>query len=904
MNPDADDPWLLALGAAVSDGKPIDWDAAARSAPDAERRQLVEDMRRVADLAAAHGEPSSGRWRHLLLFEKVGEGAFGAVYRGWDPQLERDVAVKLLSRSGGDGASPIDEARHLARVRHGNIVTVYGADRDAGQTGLWMEYLKGQTLEAIVRTTGPMSAREATGVGLDLSHALSALHGAGLLHRDIKATNVMRETGGRIVLMDFSGAQAAARGIDAGRFSGTPLFMAPELFGGGAATPASDVYSLGVLLFYLLTGTLPVIGSNLEELKEAHAAGARKRLRDLRPDLPDAIVQVIERTIGVDPARRFETAGDLESALLAASGVPDRPSAAPANEARWWRVAALLALVALGAAAAFWPRPSGDLPATVRFVVGPPYLAGGWPRLSPQGTLAFGAVVEGRGRFWVRGLDAPDGHVLAATTAAETPFWSPDGRTLAFFADGQLEKIEIAGGDAQVVTAAPTPHGGDWSGTRIVFATDAGIFRIAPDGTERAQVTAVDAARGDYQHAWPEFLPDGKRFLYVIRSRQSDRTGLYLGSIDGSVSTRVMDAYSRTAYSAGHILYVRDGTLEAQPFDPVRAVPIGQPAPLATHVKFHPRSDAAFDVTPDGGVLAYSAQSELSTTKLTLYDRRGREVRALTPAAPTYRQPRFSPDGNRIVAEKGDPSGKRTDLWIFDLARGNESNITSGSDNEHNVNPAWSPDGTRVAYSKRRNDQYEIVSKLVEGAGPDEPLASLDGDTMLEDWSPDNKYLSACLRRDGLWIIPLDRRNKPWRVRADARVEAWQSEFSPDSKWIAYTGEEAGRPEVYVEPVPGTGHRVQISPRGGGEPHWRADGKELFFLGADSTLQSIDVTAADWQHSPPTPFFRIVVGEIGGKLDYSPSPDGQLVVVNVFVADPVATPIDLIVNWLSLLKRR
>jgi serine/threonine protein kinase len=244
MTPDVDDPWLLALGAAIADGKTVDWDAALRSAPDAERRVLVEGMRRVAELAAAHSAQPTGKWRHLLLYEKIGEGASGDVYRGWDPRLERDVAVKLLSRSAAD--VPVDEARHLARVRHANIVTVYGADRDGTQSGLWMEYLKGQTLDAIVRAAGPMSARETTGIALDLSHALSALHGAGLLHRDIKATNVMREVGGRIVLMDFSGAHARAhRGDAAARFSGTPLFMAPELFDGGAATPASDVYSLG-----------------------------------------------------------------------------------------------------------------------------------------------------------------------------------------------------------------------------------------------------------------------------------------------------------------------------------------------------------------------------------------------------------------------------------------------------------------------------------------------------------------------------------------------------------------------------------------------------------------------------------------------------------------------------------
>ncbi len=906
MSPDADDPWLLALGAAVSDGKPIDWDAIVNEAPDGERRALVENMRRVADLAAPREERPVRRWRHLELHEQIGEGAFGTVYRGWDPALELEVAVKLLARSRGDDASPIDEARHLARVRHGNVVLVYGADRDAGQAGLWMEYLKGQTLAEIVRATGPMSAREAIGVALDLSHALSALHGVGLLHRDIKASNVMREVGGRIVLMDFSGAHAATPPEGARpSFSGTPLFMAPELFQGGTATPASDVYSLGALLFFLLSGAMPVTGTSIDDLKNAHAAGTRKRLRDLRPDLPDAIVQVVERMTVADPLRRFQTAGELEAALLAASGVQDRPGLAPVSPgARWWP-AAIVAVAALVIAAIAWPRPPAVTPpALIHFTVGPPYLSGGWPRLSPQGTVAFGTLVEGHSRFFVRGLDAPDGHVLAATTAAETPFWSPDGRTLAFFADGKMKKIAIAGGDAQEISAAPAPHGGDWSGNWILFATDGGIFRIAPDGTERAQVTTIDTARSDYQHAWPEFLPDGKRFLYVVRSRQAERTGLYLGSIDGSVNTRVMDVYSRTAYSAGRIFYVRDSTLEAQPFDPARAVPLGQPAPIAAHVKFHPRSDAAFDVTPDGSVLAYSAESELSTTKLTLYDRRGREVRALTPAQPTYRQPRFSPDGHRVVAEKGDPAGKRTDLWLFDLERGGESRLTSVTENEHNVNPAWSPDGTRIAYSKRRNDQYEIVTRLVEGTKPEEPFAALDGDTMLEDWSLDNKYLSACLRRDGLWIIPIDRKVKPWRVREDSRIETWQSAFSPDSRWIAYTEEQGGRPEVFVEPVPSTGTRSQISTHGGGEPHWRADGKELYYLGADGTLQSVDLTAADWQHSAPTARFRVIVGEIGGKLDYSPSPDGQFFVVNVFVADPAVTPIDLIVNWLSLLNRK
>ena len=900
MTPDADDPWLLALGAAVADGKTIDWDAAERNAPDAERRALVERMRRVAELAAAHGAQPTGKWRHLLLYEKIGEGAFGAVYRGSDPQLDRDVAVKLLSRSGGEGA-PIDEARHLARVRHGNIVTVYGADRDGGQSGLWMEYVKGQTLDAIVRATGPMSAREAIGVALDLTQALSALHGAGLLHRDVKATNVMREVGGRIVLMDFSGAHARARRVDpAGRFSGTPLFMAPELFDGGAATPASDVYSLGVLLFFLLTGALPVTGRDVADLRAAHAAGTRQRLRDLRPDLSDAVVQVVERMTAADPARRYQTAGELESALLGASGVGTRPAPAPAAQ-WWWPVVVSAVLVAL-VGVLLWHSTSDTGP-LVRFTVGPPYMSNGWPRLSQQGTLAFGTVVDARDRFWVRPLDAADpGHALEGTTARETPFWSPDGKTLAFFEDGTLKRISIDGGDAQKITDAPGPHGGDWYENWILFATDAGIFRIAPDGTQLTQLTAPDKNQGDRQHGWPEFLPDGNRFLYLVRSSRAERSGLYLGSIDGRAATRLMDAYSRTAYSAGHILYVRDGVLQAQPFDPVRGVITGQPAPIASHIKFHPKTDAAFDATP-AGVLAYATEPGLSTTRLALFDRRGRELRAIAPPAQTYRQPRFSPDGTRLVAEKGASSAVSTDLWLFDLTRGGESRLTAAPADEHFVNPAWSPDGKRIAFSKRVDGRFVIVVKEIESAAPEERLAALDGDTLLEDWSHDNKYLSAEVRRSGLWIIPLDRRRKPWLAHADPRIEIWQSEFSPDSRYIAYTSEESGRPEVFVEPLPATGARWQISMHGGGEPHWRADGRELFYLTPDGMIESLAVNGGDWQHGAPTPLFRAVVSEIGGKLDYSVAPDGQTIVVNVFVADPAVPPIDVVVNWPALLKR-
>src|SRR3954465_759461 len=325
-----EDAWLIALGSAVSDGAEVDWDQAERQATDASRKQILHQLRGLPQIVNAHRSdalnPDDGpraqaapsrHWRHIVLFEIIGSGAFGTVYRGWDPALDRDVAVKLSPATDGS-ASPLEEARHLARVRHTNVVTVYGADHEGDETGIWMEYINGHTLAQIVSDTGPLSAREATGVGVDLCRALAALHGAALLHRDIKAQNVMREVGGRIVLMDFSGARAIHPDAREMVMSGTPLYMAPEVLTHGAATVASDVYSLGVLLFFLLSGGLPTEGQTVAELKQAHAEGRRRRLRDMRPDVPDTIVQVIERAIASDAADRYQTIGEFEHALIAA----------------------------------------------------------------------------------------------------------------------------------------------------------------------------------------------------------------------------------------------------------------------------------------------------------------------------------------------------------------------------------------------------------------------------------------------------------------------------------------------------------------------------------------------------------------------------------------------------------
>lgn len=433
---------LVDLAASVADGTTdIDWDAAESSLQTDEDRQLLRDLKVLAGISdlhrkngppAAPTEPRSTRkvvgrigphpaadlptieehvlpirskapteyWGHLALLEQIGQGSFGHVYRAEDTRLDRDVALKLLrpGRATSELAEKIlHEGRILARIRHRNVVTVFGAEEREGRVGLWMEYVRGRTLEQLLRSQGPFGAREAALIGQELCRALAAVHKAGLVHRDVKAQNVMREEGGRLVLMDFGAGQVVQTEgqSPSGRLTGTPLYLAPELLRGEEATVRSDVYSLGVLLFHLVTAQYPVNAGSLDDLHDAHTSGRRLRLNDARPDLADDFIRVIERALSSDSRRRYASAGAMQEALSRSLGldstisVERQPTVAPGEHAvappvaasgagksgrRWWTVASFgfaggAALVA--ALAALWPAPTAKTPATPVSVLAP-----------------------------------------------------------------------------------------------------------------------------------------------------------------------------------------------------------------------------------------------------------------------------------------------------------------------------------------------------------------------------------------------------------------------------------------------------------------------------------------------------------------------------------------------------
>jgi Tol biopolymer transport system component len=914
-------PWLIALAADVCDGRLVDWDRAREQSNDPQTENVIRGLQRLARVVGAHrGEtavPSDAShasepkvWRHLILLEEVGKGAFGTVYRAWDPQLQREVALKRVTTSG---RAPWTEAQHLARIRHPNVVTVYGAEQDDHGVGIWMEFIEGHTLAAIVRERGAMSGREVAGIGIDVCRALSALHAAGLLHRDIKAQNVMREVGGRIVLMDFSGTGALA-GPSTTEVSGTPLYMAPELFDGHPASTATDTYSVGVLLFHLFSGRLPVEGSSLTQVRAAHKERRRIRLRDLRSDLPDPVVQIVERATSPEPSLRYQTAGDFEHALAgvlaphvsaAGSPVTTKSAAEPAHRSRtfaWVLAATTLAVATLIAGLFLRAQPVAPGP-EIHFTIGPPYNSGSWPRVSPDGRyVVFGATVEGHSVFWLRPLGAAEGRPIANTVANETPFWSWDSRRLAFFAEGKVKVIDADGSHVDTLTDVTHPCGGDWNADGVlVFGSDTGIHRVAQDGTGRLPLTTLDRARGEYRHCWPEFLPDGRHFLYVARSREPDQTSLYLASLDSPTRKRIMPGYSRVAYAAtGHLLFVRNAVLFAQPFDARTGALRGEPVTLATSIKFHPSDDAAFDVSTNG-VLIYRFNEGLSTTRVVLLDRRGRELQSLAPAG-FFGQPRLSPDGLRVAVEKRAAADAMPDIWMFDVERKATWQLTRSP--APDLRPVWSPDGREVVFSSKRGGSFDIYRRVVDQVQEEEVLWASDDNKRVEDWSQDGRLLAVSVPRKGLWTFDLHSRTASL-VRTIAGADnGMQAEFSPDAKFIAYSSDETGRPEVYVQRLDGSGARWQISSDGGCEPHWRDQGRELTFVDAEGWMTAVDVpTGERWKPETPRRLFRVSLPALFSGSNISMSGNSERIVVNTFVADPTVPAIHVIANAAPLAPR-
>lgn len=531
--------------------------------------------------------------------------------------------------------------------------------------------------------------------------------------------------------------------------------------------------------------------------------------------------------------------------------------------------------------------------------------------VSPDGQrLAFIASVSGkRPILWTQSLNELAARPVPGTEDASSPFWAPDSRAVAYFARGKLLRVDAGGGTPQKVCDAGASRGGTWNRDDvIVFAsnTNTGLARVSASGGSPVLATTLNADRKELAHRYPQFLPDGRHFLYSVRSALPEKRGVYLGSLDSTETKQLLsNSASRAAYDAsGFIMFVRDGLLFAQPSTPGGATS-GEPIQVASNVGGSTTDYTSFS-TSDDGVLAFAGPNS-QIARLTWYDRTGRKLG--TVGAPgDYVNFEISPDQKRLAFSLVDARLNSPDLWLYDLARGTSLRITSDPSTESS--PRWAPDGSRLAFRSDRGGQNDIFLKSAGGTGPDEPFLTDTGNNKLpSDWSPDGAYVvyHQALENSGqdIWVVPTsgDRKARPF---LQTPFNELQGRLSPDGRWMAYTSDESGNLEIYVRPFPSGAEKWLISTNGGSDAVWRHDGKELFYLGVDRKIMSVRVNSgAPFESDVPRPLFDTQVGALNPdyRNQYAVSNDGNRFLVNDLSEGSSSSPITVVLNWTQMLRK-
>ena len=866
------------------------------------------------------------------ILAALGAGGMGEVYRGRDAALNRDVALKILGERFAEDPDRLArfkrEAQVLASLNHPHIGAIYGVAEFPGGRALVLELVEGPTLADRI-AAGPIPLEEALPIARQIAEALAAAHELGTVHRDLKPANVKLRQDGVVKVLDFGLAKAlepAPMSADAaqsqtitspamtqmGMILGTAAYMSPEQAKGRPADKRSDVWSFGCVLFEMLTGRRVFAGEDLAETL-ARVLTKEPEWSLLPAETPPSIRRLLRRCLERDRSRRLADIADARLEIDERDGetnaaLPARPVSKLARRLPWAVASGALVLSILAFAILYSRRAPREALAATRFVIEPPpktELRGSFA-VSPDGRrVALRGVIEGKSILWVRALESLTAQPLAGTEEAGAPFWSPDSRFIGFFAEGKLKKIAATGGPAPILCDGPDGRGGSWNADGvIVFAPRAldVLYRVSSAGGTPVPLTRLDASRGELAHYHPHFLPDGRHFLYLAIGSQPELEGIRVGSLDSRETKPLVNTHSSAAYAPpGFLLFLLDRTLMAQEFDAKRLVIAGDPFPVADEVdRLGLVRLALFSVSRTGVLVSRSGSSE--ATQLTWFDRQGEQLGTVGPIA-NYSVPWLSPDENRVAFSSAAPGGGDSDIWLIDLARGTPTRFTF--DPSPDLSPVWAPDGDRVLFTSLRDGHGNLYQRAASGGGADEVLVQSDFSKMPNDWSADGKFilyqeLNPTTSND-LWVFPVAGGQKQFPF-LQTPFDERQGRFSPDGRWIAYTSNESGPWEVYVRSFPDSGGKWQVSTNGGGQPQWRRDGRELFYLSADRKVMSVEVRGSGPTFDAGTPkeLFTLhiqSVGLLGPRNFYAAARDGQRFLVVSVSGDPTASPTKVVLNW-------
>ena len=883
----------------------------------------------------------------------LGAGGMGEVYRARDTRLDRTVAIKILPEhlsSNLEAKQRFDrEARAISSLNHPNICTLHDVGHQDGVDYLVMEFLEGETL-ADRLLKGPLPPEQVLKYGIEICNGLERAHRGGVTHRDLKPGNIMlTKTGAK--LMDFGlakpGSQSgvAASGLtltspvasrpltQEGMVVGTFQYMSPEQIEGKEADARSDIFALGAVLYEMATSKRAFEGKSTTSVVAAILERDPALISAVRPMFPRALDSVVKTCLEKDPDERWQSVRDLRTNLNWIAEGDGAGASSAVKHDRWRERAAWMVALLLLSGLAFFALGHDRAPApsyAVRFSVyppektvfsGAPNLTVGVPQfaLSPDGrALVFVANSPGADPvLWLRSVDQVTARPLPGTESAQLPFWSPDSRWVGFFSDGKLKKIPVAAGPAQVLADVADPFGASWGADdSIIFAKlSSGIFRISAAGGVVTQVTKLDASHEEAAHRWPQFLPDGRHFLFHIQRSQAENSGgVYVVALDGGTPKFLVHAETSPLYaSPGYLLYRSGDTLLGQAFDESHLELRGEPFSVAEHVGRSTGFNTAVSAS-GSGMLAYAA-AILQQGRLTWFDRTGNLLGVVGPEG-YYTDFRLSPKGDTLAVTLVNPKIGSPDVWLIDLTRGGPSRFTLAFGSSLNAAPVWSPDGARIIFRTNRNGMTELYAKSAGGGGNEEAAltnqtqraAGIDSPNLVSsDWSPDGRYIIASVPQQGsgddLWLVPLGTDNKPVKFLGSPG-DQMHGNFSPDGRFLAYTSNEAGRFQVYVQTFPLSSRKWQVSTDGGYEPRWRSDGREIYYLSEDRKLMAVSVGAGPSFAVPKILFqTRAPEGVTSRRTHYVPSRDGQRFLINTQSGDAPPNPITVVLNWQAELKK-